>query len=102
MSTRLHWIAIVMMLHPAVHADNIADFQKACMETKKKAPLCQCLSSNVERKLATVEMDKELVVRAFKGQPPGPDENSTAYDVVADFIAGLEPHCLKNSKYSIE
>ena len=103
MSTRLHRIAIVMMLHPmfhlAAHADNIADFEKTCIELKKKAPLCHCLAANLERQLASQELDLNLAMRTLKGQAPGPDENSTAYDNAADLIAGFEPHCIKNSKY---
>lgn len=107
MRTRWLWIAIFLtVLHPALASEKVANFEKTCLEIKKKASLCRCLWANVERKLASQELTAEQIpvaVQALKGQPPeDPDANSTAYDNVADLLAGLEPHCLKNPKYSGE
>ena len=96
-----------MMLPLAVTAAeksaDLAAFQKACLGAKKKAGLCRCLSSNVERKIASQEITADqlpLAIQAVKNEVPDAESNTTSYDHVADLLAGLEPHCLKNANYS--
>jgi len=96
-------ITITLSLSPLAGAATMAEFDKTCAAVKKKASLCQCLSANLKRRLEYKTLDEDhlpLAVQALKNESPGPEENSTYYDNLADFLAGLEPHCLKNPKYN--
>lgn len=69
------------------------------MKAKSKAPLCRCLAVNIERKLATQEVDINHLIQAIGHRTPAAEENQTAYDNAADLLAGFEPNCSKNPKF---
>ena len=105
MSMRSAWIAVVLIFTSRVFAQStIADFEKACVKAKAKvkgeALLCRCLAANIGRKLASQEVDLSNLIRAVSNHPPPEVENQTAYENAADLIAGFEPNCLKNPKFS--
>ena len=101
MSIRSAGIAVLLLFSSRVFAQsNIADFEKACVKAKGKAPVCHCLALNIGRKLASQEVDLANLIRAIANHPGPAPENQTAYENAADLIAGFEPNCSKNPKYS--
>jgi len=100
MSARSLRIAILLLLPLQLHATpGVADFEKACLKAKRKSSVCRCLSANVERKLASQEVEIDFLIQAVSQKPPVVEENQTAFDNAADLIAGFEPNCVKNPKY---